>query len=66
MGRATFRMEDEYITMVRGDSLAFAMEILGYADDLDSAYFSCKKDLDKPEYEFQKTLANGINKISDG
>ena len=64
--RTSFRMEAEYITMVRGDTLSFALEIIGLDSDLDSAYFTVKKDLDSNEYLFQKSIGDGITKIQTG
>lgn len=64
--RSIFRMEDEYITMVRGDTLSFGMEISGLDDDLDTAYMTCKKTLADERVVFKKSLGNGISKIGDG
>lgn len=58
--------KDENIAMVRGDTLAFGVEIEGNTDDLDSAYFSVKQDIDSDEYLFQKSLGDGISKVSTG
>lgn len=64
--RTTFRMEDEYITMVRGDTLAFGMEIDGMeGQDLDSAFFTCRRNYTEPA-AFQKTLGNGISRVGEG
>ena len=64
--RASFKKEDEYITMVRGDTLSFNMEIEGIGQNLDSAFFSCRKDHDE-DYVFQKSLEDGISLIeTDG
>lgn len=67
--RSTFRMEDEYITMVRGDTLSFGMEVTdsdGNAVELDSAYMTCKKTLSDESNVFQKSLGNGITMVDDG
>ena len=54
------------ITMVKGDTLAFGMEIEGLNQDLDTCYFSCKKDPTDNDYIFQKELEDGIEKVSSG
>lgn len=51
--------------MVRGDSLIFTFEVENLNEDLVSCYFSCKKDIDDPEYVFQKTLEDGIQKVEE-
>ena len=60
----TFNMQDQNISMVKGDTLSFGLEIEGLTD-LDSAYFTCKKDLDESPV-FQKSIGNGITKLTDG
>ena len=52
------------LNMVRGDTLAFAIEIEGLNQDLDTCYFSCKKDPTDEDYIFQKELNDGIEKVS--
>lgn len=52
-------------SMVRGDTLAFGFEIEG-VDDIENAYFSCKKNKDDTDYTFQKSLGDGIYKVEDG
>ena len=59
-------MEDKYIKMVRGDTLAFGIEITDLTDDLDSVYFTCKRNATDEEYIFQKSLDDGVTKIDDG
>lgn len=59
-------MKDTKLSMVRGDTLAFAVEIDGLNQDLDTAYFSCKKDPADTTYIFQKTLSDGISKVETG
>lgn len=54
------------LKMVRGDTLAFGVEIEGLEEDLDTAYFSCKINYDDNSYVFQKTLGNGITKVETG
>lgn len=67
--RSTFRMEDEYITMTRGDTLSFGMEVkddTGNGIELDTAYMTCKKALTDDVNVFLKSLGNGITEIGDG
>lgn len=52
----------ENFTHVRGDTLAFGLQIEGCTQDLDSAFFSVKKDLDDTEYILQIQLGDGISK----
>lgn len=55
--------------MVRGDTLSFAIQYSFDEEtiqDLDTCYFSCKKNADDEEYIFQKSLDNGISKVADG
>ena len=69
--RTTFKCEDEYITMDRGNTLSFGMELYdedgnAFDTDLDYAYFTCKKNYTDNENVFQKSLDDGITKIDDG
>ena len=57
-------MKNEYLTMVKGDTLTFNMEIENMARPLVSAYFSCKKDFDG-NYVFKKSLGDGITLLSN-
>lgn len=55
--------------MVRGDTLSFAIQYTfdeKTIQDLDTCYFSCKKNSDDEEYIFQKSLNDGISKVADG
>lgn len=61
-----FRMEDENITMVHGNTLSFGLEIEGLDGDLEFAYFTCKKNFNDPNNIFQKTLGHGISKLEEG
>lgn len=54
------------LNMVRGDTLAFGVEIENLNQDLDTCYFSCKKDADDNDYIFQKSLEDGIEKVETG
>lgn len=59
---------DKNIKMVRGDTLSFGIEY-EFDDkskqDLETCYFSCKKNPDDTEYIFQKSLTDGISKVAD-
>jgi hypothetical protein len=66
--RTNFNMNDENITMVRGDTLAFNVEITDQDGEVilvDSAHFTCKKNVTGAEKIFQKSLGSGIIQ-SDG
>lgn len=55
-------MNNNNLFMVRGDTFRFKVEIEGLVNNLTSAYFSCKKNLDDQEYVFQKSIGDGISK----
>ena len=55
----------ENLKMIRGDTLAFGIELDGVTD-VDAVYFSVKKTKFETEYILQKALNNGIAKIEDG
>ena len=62
--RTNFQFQNENITMVKGDTLAFNVEIYDDNGDpvlVDSAFFSCKKNLNDDVFTFQKSLADGIS-----
>ena len=66
--RTNFQMQNENITMVKGDTLAFNVEVFdenGEAMSVDSAFMTCKKRPSDSEKVFQKSLGNGISQ-SDG
>lgn len=54
------------ISMFRGDTLSFGMEIEGLDQSLDSAYFTCKKNPEDTTPVFQKSLTSGISEVSTG
>lgn len=56
---------DQNIKMTRGDTFAFALELEGLGQDLDSAFFTCRESYDG-DVVFQKSLSNGISKVEDG
>lgn len=67
--RTSFRMEDEYITIIRGDTLAFGLEVKddeGNGVDLDKVVFSCKSNKSDSAYLFVKSLGNGITNVGGG
>ena len=69
--RATFKCENEYITMDKGNTLSFGMELYdengnAFDTDLDYAYFTCKQNYTDNVNVFQKSLDDGITKIDDG
>lgn len=63
--RTNFTMQDENIRLVRGDSLSFNIVMYGEIQELDSAYFTIKKDYDS-ETLVQKSLSNGITVVEEG
>ena len=61
--RTNFQFNDENITMVKGDTLAFNVEVYDENDQpvtVDTAYMTCKEIPTSSEYVFQKSLGNGI------
>lgn len=66
--RTNFKMENENITMVRGDTLAFNAEVVdenGNAIIVDSAHFTCKKRPLETETVFHKALGSGITQTDE-
>lgn len=53
------------IKMVAGDTVSFGFEIKGVSN-LDTAFFSCKRNYQDEYYVFQKQLGNGITAGEDG
>ena len=53
------------LTMVRGDTLSFGIELEGLDQDLETAYFTCRKSFDDDKPLFEKSLDNGIYKVYD-
>lgn len=53
------------LSMVRGDTFAFAFEVTGI-DQLDTAFFSCKINADDETYVFKKSLNDGITAAGNG
>lgn len=56
--------DDRYVTMTRGDTMSFNMELDGI-DELDTAFLTCRKNHTEPAV-FQKSIGDGITKLDDG
>lgn len=52
------------IKMVKGDTESFGFELEG-VENLDAAYFSCKRNSQDENYLFQRSLNNGITKRTE-
>ena len=66
--RTNFKMENKNITMVRGDTLSFNVEVTDANGDLievDSAYFTCKKLATDDVNVFKKALGSGISMLDN-
>ena len=59
-------MTDTNLNMVRGDTLSFGIEYDGTDQDLDTAFFTCRKSATSEQVIFQKSLNNGIEKVDTG
>ena len=69
MERTSFKMEYSNITMVKGNTVSFNIEVMDGNGDpmmMDSASFACKKDPAGLITIFEKTLGNGIVQDEDG
>ena len=53
------------IDLVRGDTLAFGVVCEGLSQDLDYAYMTCKENFDDSQMVFQKSIGDGVTKVSD-
>ena len=51
---------EQNLMMIKGNTLSFGLEIEGIGQQLDSSYFTIRKDLDSDQFEVQKILGNGI------
>ena len=58
--------EVKNISFTRGDSLGFYFKVENLEDDLDEVSFSVKENPDETSYIFQRTLGNGITKMTGG
>ena len=56
---------DTNLIVTKGDTISFGLQFIEEPVDLSEAFFSVKKNYDDAEYVFQKTLNDGISKISD-
>ena len=66
--RTNFKMEYENITMIKGDTLSFDVEVIdqsGAPITVDEAYFTCKKNINSGDKAFQKSLGSGITYDGD-
>lgn len=66
--RTNFQMQNQNITMVKGDTLAFNVQVFDENFEpmtVDSAFMTCKKRPNSTDKVFQKSLTNGIIQ-SDG
>ena len=59
-------METVKWTMVRGDTLAFIVQVEGEESELDTVTFSCKTDASSSDYVFKKTIGSGVTEIEAG
>ena len=57
-------MANFQINMIKGDTMTFALEF-DRATEIDSAFFSVKKNATDEGYVFQKTLNDGIYRASE-
>lgn len=56
--------DDRYVTMTRGDTMSFGIEIEGLNQDLDTAFFTVRKSYSESPV-FQKSIGNGISEVDD-
>lgn len=66
--RTNFKMENQNITMVKGDTLSFAIICKDQYDELiefDTAYFTCKKNPGNIWNVFRKSLDDGISLVDE-
>lgn len=64
--RTNFKYEKENITMIKGDTVSFNVELFdenGNPVAVDTAFFTCKKIATGNEIEFQKSLGAGISQV---
>ena len=59
-------METREITFTRGDTYVFGFKITGIEEELDAAYFTCRKDkFRETPIVFQLELDNGITYLGE-
>ena len=69
MTRSNFKMEYQNITMIKGDTLSFNVEVTdgdGEMVTVDTADFTCKKHGIDASNVFRKSLGAGITQDEDG
>lgn len=71
MMRTNFTMEDNYIRIVRGDTLSFGLQVYGdsgepFDQDLERAYLTCKSNRSDNRFLFKKSLSDGVSKVGQG
>lgn len=69
MTRSNFKMENKNITMTRGDTLSFGVEILDQEEtplDIETAFFTCKKNPTDEINVFKKSIGAGITRMDAG
>lgn len=58
---------DTNITMIRGDTLSFGVEMDGLdGQDLTEAFFTVRESLSGDDVVFEKSLGDGIEKVGEG
>ena len=50
----------ENLSMIKGDTFSFTIQIYDLEENLSEAYFSCKKNKSDETYIFQKSIGDGI------
>lgn len=61
--RTNFEMQNQNITMIKGDTLQFNVQVFDENGDpmtLDSAFMTCKERPNSTDKVFQKSLGDGI------
>lgn len=61
--RTNFEMQNQNITMIKGDTLQFNVQVFDENGDpmtLDSAFMTCKERPNSTDKVFQKSFENGI------
>ena len=56
---------DYNLTMIRGDTLSFGIEFEGLDQELETAYFTCKRSYDDTTPLFEKSIGAGIHHLED-
>ena len=69
MTRSNFKMENKNITMTKGDTLSFVVEISDQEKeplDVETAFFTCKKNFTDEVNVFKKSIGSGITRMDAG